>query len=164
MVKQSFIKKKIWEHLGKHVFPPLFAFPFKGYSVHQSLKLRSIPPCIIHHFSWFFEPVIMVIVMCMICKILHDHFAWFCMILLILLCIPLHIKQNFSWFFELVIMVIVMCMICRILHDHFAWFCMILLLLLWIPLHIMQHFSWFFEPIMMVIVMCMICMILHDYF
>ena len=29
MVKQSFIKKKIWEHLGKHVFPPLFAFLLK---------------------------------------------------------------------------------------------------------------------------------------
>ena len=47
------------------------------YIVYQSLKLRSIPPSIIHHFSWLFEPVIMVIVMCMICMIILHDFAFF---------------------------------------------------------------------------------------
>ena len=26
----TFMKKKVWESVGKHVFPPLFAFPFKA--------------------------------------------------------------------------------------------------------------------------------------
>ena len=60
----------------KHVFPPFFAFPL-SLKCMPKLQIEMLPPCIIHHFSWFFELVIMVIVLCMICIILHDHLSWF---------------------------------------------------------------------------------------
>ena len=38
----------------------------------------GIPIHITHHFPWFFEPVTIVLVLCMVCMILHDHISWFC--------------------------------------------------------------------------------------
>jgi len=43
-------KKKVWESVGKHVFPPLFAFPLRLKCV-PKLEIEKLPPCIIHHFS-----------------------------------------------------------------------------------------------------------------
>ena len=83
----------------------------------------EVTPCIIHHFSWFFELVTKVLVLCMICMIFHDHFSWFCMILQFFGGIPIHITHNFPWFFEPVTIVLVLCMVCMILHDHISWFC-----------------------------------------
>ena len=65
----------------------------------------------------------MVLVLCMICMIFHDHFAWFCMILQFFGGIPIHITHHFPWFFEPVTIVLVLCMVCMILHDHISWFC-----------------------------------------
>ena len=100
-----------------------------------------LPPCMIHHFSWFFELVTMVLVLCMICMIFHDHFAWFCMILHFFGGIPLHITHHFPWFFEPVTIVLVLCMVCMILHDHISWFCMLLHFWGGTPIHIIHHFS-----------------------
>ena len=64
-------------------------------------------PHIMHHFSWFFEPVAMLIVFCMICMILNDHFSWIFMILHFWEVYPY--IHHFSWFFEPVTLLIVLC-------------------------------------------------------
>ena len=93
-------KKKLWETVRKHVFLPLFVFPFKALSLPKHLKLRSYP-----HVSYI---------------IFHDFLSqshcawvvWFCMT----------IFYNFAWFD------IFLCAFfyCIILHDHFSQFCIFL--------------------------------------
>ena len=67
--------------VGKHVFPSFFDFPLNLKFV-PKLEIEKLPPCIIHHCSYFFELMTIMIVLYMICIILHDHLSCFSLVLL----------------------------------------------------------------------------------
>ena len=75
---------------------------------------------ITHHFSCFFEPVTIVLVLCMIFMILHDHISWFCIFWELYPYISYIIFHNFlsQWWYSC---------------AWFAWFCMT----------IFHAFAWF---------------------
>ena len=82
--------------------------------------LGGIPLHITHHFSCFFEPVTIVLVLCMIFMILHDHISWFCIFWELYPYISYIIFHNFlsQWWYSC---------------AWFAWFCMT----------IFHDFAWF---------------------
>ena len=91
---------------------------------------------ITHHFPWFFEPVTIVLVLCMVCMILHDHISW--------ICIFGRFTPTYHTSFFLVF-----ChngdILVHDLHDHFSWFCITIFqdfaFLGGLPLHIIHHSS-----------------------